>query len=105
MARLFKLGYGDIDIRTAHEGSVAVYSGLTDVVEFKKALLNARNELWVEAPGSVVDVSAAPADSSAMAKTPDEIVSALAKLADLRDRGAVTAAEFEAKKTEMLSRL
>jgi hypothetical protein len=40
-----------------------------------------------------------------MAKTPDEIVSALAKLADLRDRGAVTAVEFEAKKTEMLSRL
>ena len=106
MARLFKLGYGDIDIRTAHEGSVAVYSGLTDVVEFKKALLNARNELWVEAPGSTVaDVAAAPIDSTAMAKTPDEIMSALARLADLRDRGAVTAAEFEAKKTEMLSRL
>jgi uncharacterized membrane protein YdbT with pleckstrin-like domain len=106
IARLFKLGYGNIDIRTAHEGSVAVYSGLIEVVEFKKALLDARNALWVEAPApSAAAIPAAPIDSSAMAKTPDEIMSALARLAELRDRGAVTQAEFEAKKSEMLARL
>ena len=105
-ARLFRLDYGDIDIRTAHEGSVAVYSTLIDVVEFKKAALDARNGLWLGRQGSAAAaMPAAPIDSSAMAKTPDEIMSALARLADLRDRGAVTAAEFEAKKTEMLSRL
>jgi hypothetical protein len=83
-----------------------VYSGLIDVVEFKKALLNARNELWLEAPeAAVAAIPAAPIDSSAMAKTPDEIMSALTKLADLRDKGGVTQAEFEAKKAEMLARL
>jgi membrane protein YdbS with pleckstrin-like domain len=106
LAQLFKLGYGDIDIRTAHESSVAVYSGLIDVVEFKKALLNARNQLWLEAPETAVAaIPAAPIDSSAMAKTPDEIMAALTTLADLRDRGAITQVEFEAKKAEMLARL
>jgi uncharacterized membrane protein YdbT with pleckstrin-like domain len=106
IARLFKLGYGNIDIRTAHEGSVAVYSGLIEVVAFKKAVLDARNALWVEAPEAAsAAIPAAPIDSSAMAKTPDEIMSALTRLADLRDRGAITQPEFEAKKSEMLARL
>ena len=106
IARLFKLGYGNIDIRTAHEGSVAVYSGLIEVVAFKKAVLDARNALWVEAPEAAsAAIPAAPVDSSAMAKTPDEIMSALTRLADLRDRGAITQPEFEAKKSEMLARL
>ena len=114
-ARLFRLTYGDIDIRTAHESSVAVYAALVDVVEFKKAVLNAKNELMAELGGSAAPaaaaaaaaaaVPAAPIDSSAMAKTPDEITAALAKLADLRDRGALTEEQFEAKKTEMLARL
>jgi membrane protein YdbS with pleckstrin-like domain len=118
IARLFRLGYGDIDIRTAHEGSVAVYQALVDVVDFKKAALEAKNGMRPEFQGppgafetaalnamSAAAIPAPPADSSAMAKTPAEITAALAKLADLRDRGAVTAAEYEAKKAEMLARL
>jgi hypothetical protein len=34
-----------------------------------------------------------------------EITQTLSRLADLRDRGAITAEEYEAKKTELLSRL
>ena len=37
--------------------------------------------------------------------TSDEITRALGNLADLRDRGAITPEEFEAKKQELLGRL
>ena len=37
--------------------------------------------------------------------SPDEVTRTLNNLADLRDRGAITAEEYEAKKAELLSRL
>ena len=37
--------------------------------------------------------------------SPDEVTRTLNNLADLRDRGAITVAEYEAKKAELLSRL
>ena len=36
---------------------------------------------------------------------PDEVTRTLASLADLRDRGAITAEEYESKKADLLSRL
>jgi hypothetical protein len=35
----------------------------------------------------------------------DEVTRALASLADLRDRGAISAEEYETKKAELLARL
>jgi len=37
--------------------------------------------------------------------TPAEVTQTLAGLADLRDRGAITPEEFEAKKADLLGRL
>ena len=37
--------------------------------------------------------------------SPDEVTATLARLADLRDRGAISVAEYEAKKAELLGRL
>jgi hypothetical protein len=53
---------------------------------------------------------AAPAAPSVVPTTPaamdsDEITETLHRLADLRDRGAISAAEYEAKKAELLERL
>ena len=52
----------------------------------------------------------APTPASAPATTPpktnpDEVTRTLASLADLRDRGAITPEEYEAKKADLLSRL
>ena len=38
-------------------------------------------------------------------KTPDELTRTLASLADLRDRGAISGEEYEAKKADLLRRL
>ena len=46
-----------------------------------------------------------PAAPAAPRTDPDEVTRTLANLADLRDRGAITAEEYEAKKADLLSRL
>ncbi len=55
--------------------------------------------------GAQAAVAAAPSDAGGHAMTADEITRALGDLADLRDRGAISAEEFEAKKQELLGRL
>jgi hypothetical protein len=47
----------------------------------------------------------APVPPPAPKTDPDEITRTLANLADLRDRGAITADDYEAKKADLLSRL
>jgi hypothetical protein len=47
----------------------------------------------------------APASTPAPRADPDEVTRTLANLADLRDRGAITPEEYEAKKADLLSRL
>jgi hypothetical protein len=37
--------------------------------------------------------------------SPDDVTRTLASLADLRDRGAISAEEYEAKKADLLGRL
>jgi hypothetical protein len=47
-----------------------------------------------------IAAAAAPASEDA-----DDVTKTLASLAELRDRGAITPAEYEAKKAELLARL
>ncbi len=61
------------------------------------------------APGDDGAAAGPPAAPSAPAAqttmTPEEVTDTLHRLADLRDRGAISAAEYEAKKAELLGRL
>ena len=47
----------------------------------------------------------APAERAEREMSSDEITTALGNLADLRDRGAITPEEYEAKKADLLGRL
>ena len=104
LARL--LHYGDLDILTANEEAIDRYEMLAHVVDFKKAMLNAKNQqddsFRRAAPAAA---PAAPSASSRVAASSDDVTVTLTKLADLRDKGAITAAEYEAKKAELLGRL
>jgi hypothetical protein len=55
--------------------------------------------------GSVATVGGPAPAPSAPRADPDEVTRTLANLADLRDRGAITAKEFDRKKADLLSRL
>ena len=56
------------------------------------------------APASTPSAPAGPPPRVSKAN-PDEVTRTLASLADLRDRGAISAEEYEAKKTDLLGRL
>jgi uncharacterized membrane protein YdbT with pleckstrin-like domain len=99
-ARIFH--YGDLDILTANEQAIDRYVMLANAVEFKKAMLNAKN--------SLDDSFRSPAPAGAQAakgksSSSADVTAALAQLAELRDKGAITAAEYEAKKAELLGRI
>jgi hypothetical protein len=58
-----------------------------------------------EAPPPAPAAPAAPIVPEPRDLSPDELTRTLANLADLRDRGAISAEEYEAKKADLLGRL
>jgi len=118
------LNYGDLDVLTAADVAIDHYRMLNGAPGFKREMLNQKHELEGEfsrptspplrAAASAPSGPSAPAapggPSNAPAPpltpmTPDEVTRTLAGLADLRDRGAITDAEYERKKAELLARL
>jgi hypothetical protein len=121
------LGYGDLDILTANEQSVDRYRMLSEAQTFKRTMLEQKHALEQEAfqipapplraapPALVPAAEAAPTPPPAAPAAPDEpakramsseeITGALGNLADLRDRGAISAEDYEAKKQDLLARL
>jgi uncharacterized membrane protein YdbT with pleckstrin-like domain len=97
------LHYGDLEILTANEEGIDRYEMLAHVVEFKKAMLDAKNQL--DDGTRRTAVSSAPAAAPVRAGGSDDVTATLARLADLRDKGAITQAEYEAKKAELLGRI
>jgi hypothetical protein len=121
-------GFGDLDILTASETGISRLRMLKDADDFKRAMLEAKHELELELSGarplpspplrasSGPSSGPAPAPSSASSAppseparrtemTPDELTRTLASLADLRDRGAISPEEYEAKEADILRRL
>jgi hypothetical protein len=127
-------GFGDLDILTASETGISRLRMLRQADDFKRAMLDAKHELELELSGArplpspplrsspagepaggspavgASSLAAAPASAGPAAParphmTADELTRTLASLADLRDRGAVSAEEYEAKKADLLRRL
>ena len=113
------LGYGNLEILTASEAAIDHFHLLRDPIGFKKAMLEAKHELELEVAGTVPTpplrapttaqagpgAMPTPAAPAAPGTSADDVTRTLSQLADLRDKGAITPAEFEAKKQELLGRL
>ena len=115
------LNYGDLDILTAADIAVDKYRMLAAAKDFKKQMLQAKHALetglvlgdlaGVRPPDPMpvpVAVATAPAAEPGLADpidTPEEVSAALAQLATLRDQGAISQADYEAKKQDLLRRL
>ena len=97
-ARIFH--YGDLEILTANEEAIDRYRMLQKAVDFKKAMLDAKNSLedGYRGAGATAPVAGRPSST-------DDVTATLARLADLRDKGAITPAEYETKKAELLGRI
>lgn len=104
------LHYGDLEILTANEEAIDRYTLLSHVVDFKKAMLNAKNQLEDGYRGSRATAAATPTAVSApvpsgQASSSSDVTQTLSRLAELRDKGAITPADYEQKKAELLGRL
>ena len=123
------LGYGNLQILTAAEAAVDHFDMLRDPVGFKKAMLNAKHEYELDlergpipspplragqpsasvpmpAPPEMVTPAPPAAGTPAPATQSAEAITAtLGRLAELRDQGAITPDEYEAKKRDLLARL
>ena len=112
------LGYGDLSIMTAAETSVDEYRMLTAAADFKKTMLDEKHSLeeeFLRVPAPPLRAapmmpagpaaSAPPAEAAKPGMTSTEVTKALGELADLRDRGAISAEDYEAKKSELLGRI
>ena len=130
-ARVFN--YGDLDILTAADTPVDQYRMLAAAPDFKKTMLNEKHNLELELSGGYMPSAplradlppapvqqatpppmepspagpppAAPPPAAPPVDTSLEVTQTLARLADLRDQGAITAEDYEAKKAELLGRL
>jgi hypothetical protein len=121
------LGYGDLDILTANEQSVDRYRMLSQAQTFKRTMRDEKYRLEQEAfqipapplraapVAPMVETAPAPAPAAVPAPAPaapaqsamssEQITTALGELATLRDRGAITPDDYEAKKQDLLARL
>jgi hypothetical protein len=108
------VGYGEIDLLTGSELGTSKIRFLPDADGFKKALLDAKYEHELDVGGgrALEEAVTARAETAAPARptpsvatTAEEIDASLSRLADMRDRGLITQAEFDEKKKELLDRL
>jgi uncharacterized membrane protein YdbT with pleckstrin-like domain len=113
-------GFGDLEILTASESGISRLRMLRDAGGFKRTMLEAKHELELEVSGAkpmpspAIRAASAPSADTAGGAAPaaaaspmsaDEVTRTLASLADLRDRGAISADEYERKKADILVRL
>jgi hypothetical protein len=118
-------GFGDLDVLTASEAGISRLRMLRQADDFKRAMLEAKHELELELSGArpmpgpalraappsapvtapAVAAAPAPAPPAASSMSADDVTRTLASLADLRDRGAISPEEYEAKKADLLRRL
>ncbi len=101
-----RLGYGDLTLLTqSGDAGKDRFLTITDPIGFRNAVMAQKAvDRRGEAPAAaaVAQVGASPAPTGV---TSSADADTLARLADLHDRGAITDAEFESKKAEILARM
>lgn len=93
------LNYGDMQIVTGNDVGTDTLEHVADPLAFKRAVLAARDAY----DGRMSSYHTAPLPVAPAGR--EDAASLIAKLADLRDRGAISQAEYDAKRTELLNRI
>lgn len=86
-------GYGDIEILTASELGVNLFHQIANPIEFKTAMLNAKEKLSIDE----LDLEVLRGNS--------DIPTMIEKLDVLRRRGILSEVEFQQKKAELLAKM
>ena len=97
------LGYGDLVIlsQSGQSGADRLMT-ITKTEGFRNAIMTRKMS---GSTAQTPPAAATPAPAAAPATAASDPAAALSSLADLRDRGAITAQEYETKKAEILKRM
>jgi len=106
LGRIFD--FGDIEILTASDVGVNAMRKIAHPLEFKRAMLDAKHEHsrgfgYLDPQAVAAYMHQAPPHENLPAR--GDVEQTLQKLAELRDQGLLSQAEFEAKRRELLSRI
>ena len=85
--------YGDIEILTASEVGANVFRSIGGPIEFKTAMLNAKEKLGYDEMGARSQL------------LEEDVPTLIAKLDGLRKQGIISEEEFQQKKAELLSKI
>lgn len=102
------LDYGTVRVLTAADESNRRYRVMREPMAFRKTILDQKQAFELGQSRDIVEAvrsTQAGAPVAAAPQSTDEITEVIAKLAALRDSGAITSEEFEAKKAELLGRI
>jgi hypothetical protein len=118
------MGWGNLVLMTANDAGIARMLALPDPIGFKKAVWEAKTMRTVAvntgsfaySPAPMPRAAApavmappapqpAPVVAPAASTTSEDVTKTLTALAGLRDSGAITPEEYEAKKKELLARI
>ena len=100
------LGYGDLQIFTqSGDAGADSFTSIVKPAEFRNAMMTVKlQDQAASRPARRCSPALAVAAGPAAASAEDQAAS-LVRLAELRDQGVISPAEFDAKKTEILSRM
>jgi uncharacterized membrane protein YdbT with pleckstrin-like domain len=106
------LGYGDLQIFTqSGDAGADSFTSIVKPAEFRNAMMSVKLQDQTAsrpapAPAPVAPAPApAPVAAAPAAASAEDQAASLVRLAELRDQGVISPEEFEAKKTEILSRM
>jgi hypothetical protein len=101
------LNYGTVQIITGSDIGVNMFRRINNPVRFKRAMLNAKEELQVSEDRDLgkPEMRAEPALTDQEEPSAANIPDLIEELADLRQRGILSEEEFQAKKKELLARM
>jgi uncharacterized membrane protein YdbT with pleckstrin-like domain len=98
LGRLFN--YGEIEIVTGSDAGINVLDRISHPLEFKKAMLDAKQTYAVEV-SLQTQAYAVPQQGT----SPQDVTAVIQQLAQLRDHGLISEDEFQTKKVQILTRL
>jgi hypothetical protein len=101
------LGFGNLYLMTASASGDEQLRCLIDPIAFKKAVMEAKTErtIALNTAGRPAAPAPAPAPAIPAATSAEDVTKTLTALAGLRDSGAITTEEYDAKKQELLDRI
>jgi uncharacterized membrane protein YdbT with pleckstrin-like domain len=100
------LDYGTLSVLTAADESNLHYTTMRRPMEFRRTILDQKQQFEQQDARTIAEaVRSSQVTAARAAPAQEDITATIERLAALRDSGAITPEEFEAKKTELLGRL